>query len=1026
MKRWGEIERLLDEAKRLPPEQRQAFVESIENADIREEVVSLLGASVTTTITGIIRESAAATLHEPVTGSSDGHFRIVRQLGQGGMGEVYLAKDLKLDRQVALKLLPVAFQQNGEYLLRFEHEARAAAALNHPNIVTVHEVGEWQGRPFIAAEFVEGETLAQRLTSGPLSAPEAIQVGAQIAQALTAAHAGGITHRDLKPANVMLRPDGTVKVLDFGLARLSQNVPGEKADLQTVPGRILGTPNYMSPEQARGESVDGRSDLWSLGVVLYESLAGRRPFEAASHAEILAAILSKEPRPLGSVNRTVPPELTDVVARLLMKDKEQRQWPAAEVARTLRRLSETPSETPPAKQRKLVAFAALALVAVALASCWFLYRWSKQQWARYEAIPLARTLADKGDYIGAYRLALDAARYIPDGPLLSHLWPEISQVLSVRTEPKGATVMWRPYADLKAPWQSLGSTPLEKIRIPAGALRVQVSAVGYEPVEVAVDRVTSLGAVPESLYDFKLRPAGSALSRMIRMPPVAARTGLLGRQGSMEEFEIDRYEVTNREYQQFVNSNGYGKQGYWQVPFIKDGRTLPREQTMAQFVDATGRPGPATWEAGSYPPEQGDYPVSGISWYEAAAYTAFAGKNLPTVSDWRRASVLDNVNSDMRFLAPLSNFEGSSAKPVAASAAVNSIGIYDVAGNVREWCWNETGGRRHVLGGSWSDKADTLSLVSDNADPFDRSPANGFRCVRYADPRQALRERGGPIAPGQRPDYYKVKPVSDEVFGLYKSLYEYDKKPLNASVESVDESSDLWRREKIKFRAPYGNEQMIAYLFLPKSGRPPYQCVVYMADGGTLRPGSGETIQPESFILRSGRAILYPIYRGTLDRYVRMAPDAIAQRDVAIMWRKDFASSVDYLQTRTDIDAAKLAYLGHSMGTRFAPILLAMEDRIKAAVLLAGGIRPTGALPEAEPVNFLPRLTIPVLLVAGKYDGGYPVETGQKPMLHLLGTPPADKRHVILPVGHGILIPDVRRSVIREVLDWLDRYLGRP
>ena len=268
------------------------------------------------------------------------------------------------------------------------------------------------------------------------------------------------------------------------------------------------------------------------------------------------------------------------------------------------------------------------------------------------------------------------------------------------------------------------------------------------------------------------------------------------------------------------------------------------------------------------------------------------------------------------------------------------------------------------------------------------------------------------------------------MFEVYRGLYAYEKKQLNPVVESVDQSSDLWQREKIRFQAPYGDEpgseQVIAYLFLPREGKPPYQCVVYMADGGTLRPGSGDAIRPDSYILRSGRAMLYPIFKGTLDRYVKMRPDSVAMRDMTILWHKDLSSSIDYLQTRPDIDMTRLAYIGHSMGTRFAPMMLATEPRVKAAVLLAGAMRPVGALPEVDPINFLPRVTIPVLHVTGKYDSSYPVDLAQRPFFDLLGTPPRDKRQVTLPVCHAILVPEVRTIVVREVLDWLDRYLGRP
>jgi hypothetical protein len=513
---------------------------------------------------------------------------------------------------------------------------------------------------------------------------------------------------------------------------------------------------------------------------------------------------------------------------------------------------------------------------------------------------------------------------------------------------------------------------------------------------------------------------------MVSVAATPAASTLFGARQSMEPFEIDRYEVTNREFRTFVDAGGYRRREYWTVALVQNGRRRSWEEAMAQFVDPTGRPGPGTWEAGSYPPGHDDYPVSGVSWYEAAAYAAFVGKSLPTIDHWVRASNFQAVATDLRFLVGLSNLAAAHPRRVGASGAVNTMGLYDVVGNVREWAWNEIGARRYVLGGSWTDKAEGTLAAWDNLDPFDRSIVNGFRCVRYADPVGALQRFGGPRSPERFPDYYKIKPVSDEVFDVYKRLYAYDRKPLNPVVESVAEAPALWRREKIRFKAPYGNEEVIAYLFLPKDGRPPYQSVVYMADGGTLRRGSGETIEPEQFILRSGRAILYPIYKGTLDRYVSMPPGPLALRDLTITWGKDLGSSVDYLETRADIDATRLAYMGHSMGTRFAPMMLAMERRFKTAVLLAGAMRPVGALPEVDPVNFLPRVTIPILHVTGQYDAGYPVAVAQKPFFDLFGTPPQDKRHVVLPVGHAILVPEVRTTVIREVLDWLDRYLGKP
>jgi serine/threonine protein kinase len=270
-----------------------------------------------------------------VTPETVSHYRIISKLGAGGMGEVYLAEDLKLGRRVALKLLPAKFTQDKERVRRFEQEARAASKLSHPNILTIYEIGEADGVHFMATEFVEGETLRRRLSGRKLPVDEAIEIAAQIVGALAAAHDVGITHRDIKPENIMLRDDGFVKVLDFGLAKLTDigflrsfdpsvtqaetidedtfadfyaTTPLE-IEQNTSPGVILGTISYMSPEQARGLKVDARTDLFSLGIVLYEMVAGRPPFEAPTTGDMMVAILDRNPPPLARYAPKTPNEL---------------------------------------------------------------------------------------------------------------------------------------------------------------------------------------------------------------------------------------------------------------------------------------------------------------------------------------------------------------------------------------------------------------------------------------------------------------------------------------------------------------------------------------------------------------------------------------------------------------------------------------------------------------------------------------------------------------------------------------------
>ncbi|MBZ5537091.1 MAG: protein kinase [Acidobacteriia bacterium] len=279
------------------------------------------------------------------TGTSFSHYRILSLLGSGGMGEVYLAEDTRLGRKVALKLLPAEFIQDQERMHRFEQEARAASALNHPNIITIFDVGRVENFNFIATEFIEGETLRRYLAKAKLSLRDAVDVAVQVAGALSAAHRVGIVHRDIKPENIMLRPDGYVKVLDFGLAKLTEPTPSDsesptRATVKTETGVVVGTVSYMSPEQVRGAAVDARTDIFSLGVVLYEMVAGIPPFEGGSKSEVIAAILDREPPPLARYARDVPNEVERIVSKALRKDREVRYQTARDFQIDLKSLKE--------------------------------------------------------------------------------------------------------------------------------------------------------------------------------------------------------------------------------------------------------------------------------------------------------------------------------------------------------------------------------------------------------------------------------------------------------------------------------------------------------------------------------------------------------------------------------------------------------------------------------------------------------------------------------------------------------------
>jgi eukaryotic-like serine/threonine-protein kinase len=287
-----------------------------------------------------------------ITLSPNSHFGLyeIRSLiGQGGMGEVYLAYDSRLRRQVAIKLLPAEFTENKVRLSRFEREAYAASSLNHPNILTIYEIGQHDAHHFIATEYVDGESLRQRIRSGPLELRETLGIVIQVADALAAAHEAGIVHRDIKPENVMVRRDGYVKVLDFGLAKLANETSADEVDheaptmaraIKTEPGVVMGTASYMSPEQARGLEVDPRTDIWSLGTVLYEMVSGRLPFEGATTTDVMATILYREPPSLLLYRSDVPVELERIVEKALTKEREERYQLARDLSVDLKRLKQ--------------------------------------------------------------------------------------------------------------------------------------------------------------------------------------------------------------------------------------------------------------------------------------------------------------------------------------------------------------------------------------------------------------------------------------------------------------------------------------------------------------------------------------------------------------------------------------------------------------------------------------------------------------------------------------------------------------
>ena len=715
--------------------------------------------------------------------------------------------------------------------------------------------------------------------------------------------------------------------------------------------------------------------------------------------------------------------------KLLEKDPGKRYQTANELLAELEQLATpsggvTPVGTMPvipglATPRRRAFAGVLVLLLVVLGGALAWRSVSRRQFAA-EAVPRIRTLLDSGEVTAAWRLARRAREIKPGDSLLAAMWRTAAVPLSLHTQPAGARVSRRALNEQDSAWDDIGVTPFDSLPVPRSRGWLRIEREGYRPI------VTLTG---NNLVDWQLDDGTGPYSGSVMVPGrMLNELNLPGYEHlagfAIDTFWIDLNEITNREFKAFIDSGGYLRRELWTEEFYDGGRRLPFGEAIARFTDRTGRPGPSTWEGGSYPAGQDDHPVAGVSWYEAAAYARFAGKSLPTVHHWVAAAGVNAGNA----IAKRSNFGGRGTVPVGSLDGIGLFGTRDMAGNVREWTSNANGtapgAHRFVLGGGYSDPTYAFNDAYAQA-PMNRADINGIRLVRYKAGDSRLERAGRPLVVHTR-DFARMRPVSDDVYRAYARVFDYDRTPLEARVERAD-TTDQWIAQRVSFTAAYGQERMAAWLYLPRSGRPPYQTIVFFPGSNVLFSRAFNPVAalaPLDFLVTTGRAVLYPILKSTYERGDGFQSDipseTAAYRDHAVMWVKDFRRTLDYLESNPLLDTARIGYYGVSWGGAMGAFIPAIEPRLKVAALNVAGMLQQRAHPELEQINYLPRVRLPVLMVNGRYDFYFPVESSQLPFFRLLGTPAADKRQVIYESSH--FVP--RTALITELLAWYDRYLG--
>ena len=1070
--RWDKIKDTFEAALSRSGSERRAFIEGAcgSDAEMLREVVSLLASFDADYLEGAAVDEVADAFLSKTTvelkpGAVIGQYKIVAELGKGGQGAVYKAFDTKLTRTVAIKTLPPEFTIDETARKRFHREAQLASSLDHPNISTVHDLTEINGLHLIVMQFVDGKNVRDLVAGKPLELISALRIGIQVCDALATAHQQGIIHRDIKAHNIMVSEAGTVKILDFGLAKINRDDERDQTEL-TALGSPYGTPTYAAPEQSRGEKVDHRADIFSTGVLLYELLTGTWAFHGKTAIDVRHAVLHDQPKPIAERRgEEIPGALRAIVDKALEKDPARRFSTISELRdaliSVLRGLSQGESSmgdeflekfesskprhfvSSGAKFKRVAAVVGGIVVITAVVGYILYRRNANRERAATDATQVA-DLAKQRRFFEAYDLAKNVLTYLPDDPTVKNALPMISDNLTVNSSEADASVYLTRYtADDPRPAvrEFIGKTPIENHTIARGDYLLEVEKDGFAPFR------RTISGNPEVYWDLTFNPPPTTIDvklfslagiqeKMVFVPGGDYQLASWKKPTSLKvpiaDFFIDRYEVSNREFKEFVTAGGYLKKEYWKFSIVRENKTVDWETAISAFKDKTGLPAPRSWTNQAFPDGKADHPVTDITWYEAAAYAEFRGKSLPSIFQWEKAARNGVFTQSADEVMPWgyfrpngkldrrANIAGRDTVPVDSNDfGMSPFGCYNMAGNAAEWCANETDEGFSTAGGSWSDPSYNFGSISSYPGDYSSSKL-GFRCVKNAGPEGADRDK---IDIAHAVPIYRS--TSDPQFQTIKAFYRYDRIQLDSKVLDTIETAD-WRREKIEYRG--GNdEKAIAYLYLPKNTRPPYQVIQYLPAGDVYGGFTTLPVHVETFAasqIKAGRAVFAVVLKGFIEREYpedyKPAPErSVRYRDNLIQNAQDLHRGLDYLETRADIDNDRIAFWGYSTGAEFGIIFTSLEPRIKTVVLMAVGLSRgnNNRVEEANAGNFAAHIKTSKLVINGRYDEQYSWRIETEPLFKLLTEP----KQLIQYDGGHTPPPEI---AVPAITKWLDEKLG--